>query len=292
MQKKIASLAVGLIIVGACSSAVSALPAMGPPKALVGQDQWSIGLGYSYSQMDLEATGNSREDTGTGEWADSGWLGSKHDIKDLTSNLVLGQLGYGVAQNLDLFLCLGVSDAKDDLKEIVASDAAAGEYSGLDNSFGFAWGFGARATFFQDGDVTWGGLIQAIWENPRDGDISFSSEAGDFPSRMTGDAELDLREIQVAAGPTLQLESFCIYGGPFLHFVKGDVEISVSGTNPDFPDASPNRVELSEDIREESIFGVYAGLQGEASENTSWYAEYRMTGDAWGIGVGAVRRFK
>jgi len=290
MRKTVASLAVGLIMVGALSSVASALPAMGPPKAMVGQDQWSIGLGYSYSQMDLEGSGKSREDPGSGVWAP--WQSSKHDIKDLTSNIVLGQLGYGVAENLDVFAYLGVSDAQDEMKETLSDGIPGDKYKGLDCGFGFAWGLGARATFLRDGDVTWGGLIQAIWENPGDGDVTLSAPGAD-PSSLPGDVDLELREIQIAAGPTLQLESFCVYGGPFLHFVEGQIDASVSARDSIAgPTDPPNRVELSEDIQEESVFGVYAGLQGEASENTSWYAEYRMTGDAWGIGVGAVRRFK
>ena len=289
MRKAMASLTVGLIIVGACSTVASALPAMGPPRAMIGMDQWSIGLGYSYSQMDLEASGKSREDPGSGVW--SPWLSSKHDVLDLTSNIVLGQLGYGVADNLDLFASLGVSDAQDELKESTAGAYPGDEYTGLDAGFGFAWGLGARATVFQDGDLTWGGLVQILWENPGDADISLSPEPPGLPNRLTGDADLELREIQVAFGPTLQLEDFCVYGGPFLHFVEGDIDASVSGL--DASGVPPlERVELSEDINEESVIGVYAGLQGEASENLSWYAEYRMTGDAWGIGVGAVRRFK
>ncbi len=289
MQRKLASLTVSLIIVGACSSVVSALPAMGPPKALVGQEQWSIGLGYSYSQMDLEGSGKSREDPGSGVFGP--WLSSKHDVQDLTSNIILGQLGYGVSENLDLFVSLGVSDAQDDLKESTAGAYPGDKYTGLDAGFGFAWGFGARATFLEDGDVSWGGLVQVLWENPGDADISLSPEPPALPNRLTGDADLELREIQVAVGPSLQLEGVCVYGGPFLHFVEGDIEASVSGL--DASGVPPlEQVELSEDINEESAFGVYAGLQGEASENTSWYAEYRMTGDAWGIGIGAVRRFK
>jgi hypothetical protein len=205
---------------------------------------------------------------------------------------VLGQLGYGVAENLDVFLYLGASDAQDDMKETLSEGIPGDKYTGLDAGFGLAYGFGARATFLQDGDVTWGGLVQILWENPGDGDVTLSAP-GEDPSILPGDAELELREIQLAAGPTLQLEGFCVYGGPFLHFVDGDIEASVSARDSIAgPTDPPNRVELSEDIQEESIFGIYAGLQGEASENTSWYAEYRMTGDAWGIGVGAVRRFK
>jgi len=289
MQKKIAILAVALIVVGVCSSVVSALPLMGPPRALIGQDQWNVGLGYSYSQMDLEASGESREDPGSGIWGP--WLGSKHDIKDLTSNLVLGQFGYGVSENVDVFLCLGVSDAQDDMEESTAGVYPGDKYTGLDGGLGFAWGLGARATFWKDGDVTWGGLLQVLWENPSEGDISLNPEPPTLPNRLTGDVELDLREIQVAVGPTVQLEGFSVYGGPFLHFVEGDIETSVSGL--DSSGIPPlDRVELSEDIKEESELGVYVGLQGEADAETSWYAEYRMTSDAWGLGIGAVRRFR
>jgi opacity protein-like surface antigen len=289
MRRKIALLSVALIVVGLSSSVVSALPSMGPPRALIGQDQWNIDLGYSYSQMDLDASGKSREDPGSGIWGP--WLGSKHDIGDLTSNLVLGQLGYGVAPNLDVFVCLGVSDAQDDMKETLSSGAPGDEYTGVDCGLGFAWGLGARATFWQDGDVTWGGLLQVIWENPRNGDVTLRPEPPTLPNRLTGDAEIDLREIQVAVGPTVQLEGFSVYGGPFLHFVKGDVDLSVSGL--DASGVPPlERVKLSEDIEQASEFGFYAGLQGEVEAETSWYAEYRITADAWGIGIGAVRRFK
>ncbi len=289
MQRKIAPLAVILIVLGVCSSVVSALPLMGPPRALIGQDQWNIGLGYSYSQMDLEASGKSREDPGTGIWGP--WLSSKHDIKDLTSNVVLGQLGYGVSESVDISLYLGVSDAQDDMKESTAGVYPGDKYTGMDCGFGFAWGLGARATFWKDGDVTWGGLLQVLWENPSEGDISLNPEPPTLPNRLTGDAELDLREIQIAVGPTVQLEGFSIYGGPFLHFVDGDIETSVSGL--DSSGIPPlDRVELSEDVKEESVLGFYVGLQAEADAETSWYAEYSITSDAWGLGIGIVRRFR
>lgn len=290
MQKKIALLAVVLTIVGVCSSVVSALPSMGPPKAMIGMDQWNVGLGYSYSSMDLEASGESREDPGSGIiWGP--WLSSKHDIQGLTSNLVLGQLGYGVSESVDISLYVGAADAQDDMKESTGGVYPGDKYTGLDSSFGFAWGLGARATFWKDGDVTWGGLLQVIWENPSEGDISLNPEPPILPNPLTGDAELDLREIQVAVGPTVQFETFSVYGGPFFHFVDGTIEASVSGLNS--TGILPlDRVELSEDIEQESELGAYAGLLGEADAETSWYAECRLTSDAWGLGVGVVRKFK
>lgn len=285
MNKKIALLA---LVIGVCvsSSTVLALPPMGPPKALLGQDRWAVGVEYAHGQMDLEAYGRAQEDPDGMGWLDPTY--TKHKIEDLTSDMFLSSLGYGVSDNWDIFVRLGASDAQDDMTERRIDGSQPNEYRGLDCSYGFAWGFGTRATFWQDGDLSWGGLFQITWENPDDGSISLRPSDGD-PSVLKGDVELDLREIQIATGPTLQLDGYCIYGGPFLHFVKGDLDISASGE-----DSTPllNRLISSQDIREESRFGGYAGVRWDTSENASLYAECQLTGDAWGIGVGAVWRFK
>jgi opacity protein-like surface antigen len=253
---------------------------------MVGQDQYAIGLGYSHSQMDLEAFGKAREDPDGGGWLPTSY--TKHKIEDYTTNMILARLDYGATQDMDVFLCLGFSDAKDEMSEDRATGSLGNEYSGLDCDFGFAWGLGTRATFWQEGDVSWGGLLQVLWENPDEGDIDVTPTDAD-PSRLTGDAEFDLWQVQIAAGPTVQMEGFCVYGGPFLHFVRGDLEASLSGTDSF---TATNRIELSQDIRQESELGFYAGLQADASESISWYAEYRITADAWGVGIGAVRRFR
>jgi hypothetical protein len=286
MEKKIALLAAAFIVT-VSGSVVSALPPMGPPKALVGQDQWAVGVGFSHSRMDLEASGTAREDPDGAGWLPASY--AEHRIEDLTSNMVLGRLSYGAFDNVDVFACLGLSDAQDDMTEELATGGVGNQYSGLDCSHGFAWGFGARATFWQESDITWGGLVQVLWENPSDGDISLIPTDGD-PSRMTGDAELDLLEIQVAVGPTVQVNDFSVYGGPFLHFVSGDLDVSAAGAESIDPTAI-NRVELSQDVDQESEFGFFVGAQGAADQETSWYVEFQITGDAWGVGVGGVRKF-
>ncbi|MHC4542424.1 MAG: hypothetical protein ACYS74_21995 [Planctomycetota bacterium] len=108
----------------------------------------------------LEAFGKAREDPDGGGWLPASY--SKHKIEDYTTNLILGRLDYGVTRDLDVFLCLGFSDAQDDMSEERATGSQGNEYSGLDCDFGFAWGLGTRATFLQEGDVTWGGLLQVI----------------------------------------------------------------------------------------------------------------------------------
>ena len=285
MVKRITLFAVIFIVIGISGSIATALPLMGPPRALVGQDRWAVDLGVSHSNMDLEALGTTRESTG-GPLLSPQY--SKHRIEDLTTNMVLGRLSYGAYDTVDVFACLGLSDAQDEMTEEISTGSDGNKYTDLDCSYGFAYGFGARATFWQEGDLVWGGIFQILWQNP-DGDVSMTpSGASPDPSRFTGDAEFDLQEIQVAVGPTLQTEGFSVYGGPFLHFVTGDLEVDVSGTDSL---SAVHQVILSQDIREESEFGFYAGALGEVDQDTSWFVEFQITGDAWGIGIGGMRKF-
>jgi hypothetical protein len=120
------------------------------------------------------------------------------------------------------------------------------------------------------------------WSEPDSSSINLQGD-----SNFTGNAELDFREVQIAVGPTFQLDDFRIYGGPFYHFVKGNIDIS-GETDIGFSVVT----RTSQEIREESQFGGYAGTQWHMNKNTSWYVEYQFTGDAWGIGVGAIWRFK
>ena len=285
MAKRIALLIVIFIVIGLSGSIALALPPMGPPKALVGQDRWAVDLGVSHSKMDLQAFGTAREDPDGAGWRPASF--ADHRIEDYTSNMLLGRICYGAYDTVDVFVCLGLSDAQDDMTEELATGADGNKYTGLDSGHGFAYGLGARATFWQEGDLTWGGLIQILWENPGDGDIDLTPTDGD-PTKLTGDAELDLQEIQVAVGGSVQMDGFSVYGGPFLHFVTGDLDVDAIGTDSF---SAVNRVDLSADIREESEFGIFAGAQGEVDQDTAWFLEFQITGDAWGIGLGGERKF-
>jgi hypothetical protein len=285
MAKRMALLAIILIVMALSSSVALALPPMGPPKALIGQDRWGVGIGVSHSQMDVDTFGKSREDPDGAGWLPTSY--AKHEIEDLTSNMVLGRLGYGAYETVDVFVCLGASDAQDDMTEKLATGGDGNKYTGLDSSFGFAYGVGARATFWQEGDLVWGGLVQILWENPSSGDIDLAPTDGD-PAKLSGDMDLNLQEIQVAVGPTVKMDSFSLYGGPFLHMVSGDLDVKASGIDSF---SALNRVDLSQDIRQDPQLGGFFGVMGDADKDTFWYAEFQITGDGWGIGISGTKRF-
>jgi len=284
MEKRIVLFAVTFMIVSASGSAVLALSPMGPPKAMLGQDQWAVGIDYANETMDLEASGTDRNI----EHIPSLYITTrrgKYNIDDLKSNIVLGRVSYGISDNWDAFLRLGVADAECDIDQTYP-DGALHQYSGFDGSFGFAWGLGTKVTIWEDENITWGGLLQMTWVEPGDSSISSIILPGNL--NYSGTAEIKFWEVQLAIGPTWRLDdSFSIYGGPFLHFVNGDLDFSGQIVDP----GVGIDMEFSGDLKEKSQFGGYVGAHLDVDVNTSCFVECQLTGDAWGIGIGAARKF-
>ena len=282
MEKRIALLVVGLIVISSFSSIALALSPMGPPKASIGQNKWAIGVDYGYQSMDLEASSRIVATQMDDPPFDQSFK-VKHEIEDLKSSIILARVDYGVSENWDAFIRLGMADGEDEIEQIY-SNGDTEKFKGYDGNFGFAWGFGTRATFWQDNKVTWGGLFQMTWVAPDSSDISLSGDP-DF----SGDAEMEMWEVQISIGPTWEAaDNFSVYGGPFMHFIDGDLDISGSKVPEDDLE---ERVKGSGDIEEASQFGGYVGASWDVREDTACYLEGQFTGDAWGIGVGAVRRF-
>jgi len=272
MGSRKVQLAVVVMLTVVCSLPALALPPMGPPKATLGKNQLAIDFKYAYQEMDLRSDVKIRENFGLG-WED--WFHKKWKIKDLTSNMFLGSLAYGICDIWDVFGQVGAADA-----EMAKICTLYKEFSG---DYGLAWGFGTRATFGQEGDLTWGGLFQMTWSEPDNGRVKLRGDPN-----FSGDVELDFWEIQIAVGPTLQLDGLSIYGGPFFHFVQGDMNLKGSSVEG----GATQLVEAKADIREESTFGGYGGIQWDITKETSWYTECQFTGNAWGIGTGVVWKFQ
>ena len=282
MEKRIALLVVGLIGVCFFSSTVLALSPMGPPKASLGQNQWAVGIDYANETMDLEASSRMV----TTQMDDPPFVYPnkvKHEIEDMKSNIILARVGYGISENWDAFVRLGMADGEAEIEQTY-SNGDTEKFKGYDGNFGFAWGFGTRATFWQDNKVTWGGLFQMTWVAPDSSDISLSGDP-----EFSGDAEMEMLEVQISIGPTWEAaDNFSVYGGPFMHFIDGDLDISY---NTVLEGGLEERVKSSGDIEEKSQFGGYVGASWDVREDIACYLEGQFTGDAWGIGLGAVRRF-
>lgn len=249
-ENKMRTVTIVIMLLALCSQAY-ALSFMGPPRAELDQGQYSIGLDYAFSEMDIEFSGN-------------GLTGTQDDVE---TNMIFANLGYGIAPNLEAFLRLGASKTEFD---DYSSDAE------------FAYGFGFKATFAQEGDLTWGGLFQMTWLNSDDTSTLFLEG-----HTITGKQEFDVYEIQLSVGPTYETEGLSIYGGPFLHLVNGDYDWSGTVTGPIVNGSGS----FSFDVEEESVFGGYIGLTKELTSNSNIGVEFQFTGDAQAVGLRFVHRF-
>jgi hypothetical protein len=238
---------------------------MGPPAAGLKQGQWSAGADYSYSEMDLKWS-NGKGRIGT----ESGDLPSVK-IKDYKMNKLYANLGYGITDNWDAFVRLGGADGE-------GEGTLLGDTGKFDGDAEFAFGFGTRATIWeQSSELKWGGLAQVSWAESED-----KVTAGNF----SGDIEIDITEIQLAAGPSwTAMKGVSIYGGPFCQLIYGDAEGKgmYRGIYP---------MKASYDIREVSWFGGYIGAQVDVTENVPVYLEWQHTANADAFGASVICKFK
>ena len=221
-----------ITIVVLFSSPAWALTYMGPPASDVKQGELLLGFDYSNSEIDFE-------------FRDAGVRGL---LDDVDSDLYLGRAGIGIFDGLEVFGRFGV-----------------GEIEELGNES--AWGLGARATFIEKDDVSWGALFQ------------FTSLHAEEPGHIGGytlNGDFDINEYQFAIGPTFKHGGSSVYIGPFAHFIDGDADLV---NHP------------SVDIEQESEFGLYIGVLWKLADKTRLSIEFQGTDDAKMGGISLVHKF-
>jgi opacity protein-like surface antigen len=296
-----------LIVIGLCSSGTLATT-MGPPAAGLEKGKYGVGLEYSNSKIGFDIDGERTSLTLQKVYINDvkqDYLDKEFQVdpekfkfkEEFESDMIFANFGYGVSDKLEVFLRLGMADFD-------AND--------MDGSSEFAYGLGAKATFYEEGNLKLGALLQMTWAKA-DGDfyeekriVEKDEIFGIDEINETIDTintwEIDYYQLKFAVGPTYKLtETFSIYGGPFYHLVSGDYEMERSGEkieektlpvalDKQIPDTDYSE-ERSGDIEEQSSFGAYIGAQVDLAENLPLCIEYQFTGDADVLGASLVYRF-
>jgi hypothetical protein len=264
-----------IVAFGLGSSAAFALDLMGPPASGVRQGQFHIGADYSYSQMDLELKDGIWIEYLDGAFNNAGDATS-FTLKDFQSRRIYASFGYGIADNWDVFVRLGGTDAQ-------FGDSIWEDHERFDSGAQVAIGGGVRATFYEEGSLKLGALLQVSWAE-FDGELK-------APHWTAGDSvEMDFTEVQIAVGPTCRLtDRLSIYGGPFLHFVDGDLDDVYSKI--DEATGGLLNSHYSWRVQEDSILGAYIGAQVDLAENCSLNIECQLTSAAEAICLGLLWRF-
>jgi hypothetical protein len=267
MKRNIFVLSV-LIVAVVCASTAFAVGPLGPPTAELKQGQFGVAVEYGYSDSEIEVSGSGVDDT----------------IKDFKSNAFIGQPGYGVTDDIEIYGLVGAADAR---------------FDGFDDGYDIVYGFGTKVTFLKQTDCSWGAMFEMDWREAEDSGV-----------------DIDFYEMTIAVGPTIKItDNFRVYGGPFFYILNGDADVETSGGVPVPEDnggietetgsgngfsvkaAEIGTLALSDlssgdyDLEEESSLGGFVGCVLDLNTNTSWYNEFQFTGDSWAFGTGIGWKF-
>ncbi len=188
----------GLVVLS-LSSVTYALDPLGPPQAIVGRNNWSLGLEYAYSETDTELTDIVDDD---------GPLPNVSS-KGLKANRAYVTARYGVLDRVDVFGRVGA---------ITMESPVLNYGTRFTGDADVTWGFGAAVTVYDSGQFDWG--LVAQWSH---GESEMDMIAPDTHMRT----EMEIECFQVATGPTYQIrEDLNLYGGGFYHTLDGEYERS------------------------------------------------------------------
>jgi hypothetical protein len=224
-------------VLGVTVGEASAMNYLGAPATNLRAGQWALGGSYFNSKQDVELTDTTTDVT----------------LDDLEQNIGLVRVAVGiVTDRFEVFGMGGVTDLDDD--------------NGFDTDAEAVGGAGIRVTFTKGDRLDWGVVAQFTWLSAED-----SGVIAGIPQSF----DLNAQEVTIGLGPCWRPEPFIVYGGPYVQWLAGDMDTSVSG-------------DLDVDL--ESKLGGYFGAGIELTGLTLT-AEVQATPDALGWGVGGQWRF-
>ena len=268
------------IVLGFSVSGVYALDPMGPPVGGLEQGQFKVGVDFSFSEMDLKADNGQWVEFLDGVFFDAGEATS-FTLKDFETSTTFFNFGYGFSDMVEGFIRVG--GTKSEFGDSIWLDSEK-----FESGNNLAVGAGIKATFFEQDGLKVGGILQGSWAEYQGELVAPHWAAPDL-------VEIDITQVQLALGASYTwAERFSIYGGPFLHFVSGDLDDTVSEVFVDeFGVPQPNLLnsEYVWELDEDSTFGAYIGAQLEVTEGCSVNVEYQKTAAADAFGASIMWRF-
>ena len=222
------------------SPSVQALTPFGPPAASLDPLQLASGFSFSRSVMDVEFS----------------FYGETVTSKDNELDAYMANLVWGLHKDWEFQIDLGFSVA--DYKD------------GSSSSGDFAVGLGLKTTWLDMDPFKLGSVVALHF---------YDSHTSGYDLGIAWEEEDSWLEFQFAVGPSYDFGPVCLYGGPFLHLIDGEADMTATGFS------------FSDDFEQADMFGGFIGTRFDLSDRTSLGLEYLLTGSADALCVMFLWRF-
>ena len=228
---------------------------IGTPTAELDQGQWNIGFNYTYISMDLDDT--TMKEAGSSD---------KIEINDNNVQRYYGTIGYGLTDMWEAYIQVGLADVKARFRD---AEDPTDDWDGFNFDNDFAWGWGTKYTFHDQGDVCWGASLQMNFL-----DTSWDDSGSNWEDQI----DYESYDLIIAVGPTVDMGGWNLYGGPFYYMLDGDLD--ASGIDMGTP------YKASGDLEEDGSFGGFVGAQCMLMEKYCMTTELSFSGGGFAIGAG------
>lgn len=236
---------------------------VGVPGGWLAEGQGKIALEYSHSKLDIHADSST----------ELGYAAAY--IRDIDIDQYTSNFGMGLTRDIEIFIRTGIIQADPDNSN--NDDNVGGDIGKSKDSFSF--GGGLKFNIYRGDKFSWGLTAQTSWLNIDFGGRYFKGAGTETKTKIK------VFNTQIATGPAYKLnDSLTIYGGPFFHFITGDVEMkdTVGGTTTTYEDSI---------LEQDSIIGGFVGGQWEFYKQTLLNIECLFADSGYGIAGGIIWKF-
>jgi hypothetical protein len=267
---------------------------IGPPTAGLNQGQWSEGGNYSYSTQDVDTILVSWHEVGSNTVTDPN-LASSYDevgrknltITDLAVNRYYGRIGYGLSDDLEFYVQLGLADVKGHYKYKNVYEPNDITEGGINFDNDFTWGIGTKYTFYRKDNIALGVALQYdAFGADKSWKYTYTDET--YTERGRETTEIDVQNLIVALGPTVDFGRWQLYGGALFSYLVVDHSFTCKGTWTD--SSTPGITGGSFYDKEtgntsQNNYGGYIGGKFDICKKCNLGVEYQANSDGWGLGA-------